>query len=390
MRSSLPALIFLALPFGLVAQVVPADVLNAMRVRLAHSPSATFEATCLAMLVGMPDTLRVDGLVFQRRLETDTVIGGMVRVDLDSTTMTFKPGEIIAYDRSRATGVRDQWPLTVDPTTARLEGLLTLREQLIAKYFAKLIDPKYHLACAEGVFADGQGYWELRVEYPDDKRVTKQTATYTIARADSLPLRVVHQLTAEGEVQHIDLRIRNWNTDPLPESIFSAAAIIPGGRAEDRVEEPDSRPWAVGEHVPLKIAGELYRSDAVLDTLALSSAITVLDFWYMQCGPCRQSIPALDSLYHAFASRGVRFIGANAYDGDPSVRARLETFLATHPIDYPILFISEQALSDFRVSGHPVVYVIDRTGTVRYAASGYFSGLRKAITDELDVVLSEP
>jgi thiol-disulfide isomerase/thioredoxin len=58
----------------------------------------------------------------------------------------------------------------------------------------------------------------------------------------------------------------------------------------------------------------------------------LINFWASWCGPCLVEMPALSAAQHKFGDQGAIVLGV-AMD-DP---ARVRTFLATHPTDYPIL-----------------------------------------------------
>lgn len=58
----------------------------------------------------------------------------------------------------------------------------------------------------------------------------------------------------------------------------------------------------------------------------------LLNFWASWCGPCLDELPALDRTQAKFGERGAIVLGI-AMD-EP---ARVRTFLADHPVRYPIL-----------------------------------------------------
>jgi thiol-disulfide isomerase/thioredoxin len=373
-----------------IAQPTALEVIDALRTKLERSPSMAYEAECQAKLIGLTDPLTIAGSVYLMRLADDTVTRGLMRVDHDSVTMTFAPGAIVEYNRAQQRGIHDHWATSKDPTTVRLEGLLQIREYMNPAVLTKRAGPAYQQEVKDTLLADGRVCWQLHVQVPDDARLKNDNIVCTISKQDSLPVRIIHSLVDEGDVQRLDLRITAYRGAGVGANFFTADVIIPGGQVEDRKADPEDAPMAVGELVPSYIRGDVFGSSPEPDSMMLATDLTVLDFWYMSCSPCRQSMPALDSLYTSYAPRGVRFIGANAYDGDLSERPRLEKFLSAHPIAYPILFIPGTVLADCKITAHPTIYVIDRSGKIKYVVPGYFDGMRKAVADVLDSLLKEP
>ncbi|GAA3674619.1 TlpA disulfide reductase family protein [Arthrobacter ginkgonis] len=86
----------------------------------------------------------------------------------------------------------------------------------------------------------------------------------------------------------------------------------------------DSRGEAV------KVAGTLYNGTAV-DSADWAGQVTVLNFWYAACAPCRVEAPHMKELAEAFTGQGVQFIGVNVRDE----RATAEAFERSFGIPYP-------------------------------------------------------
>lgn len=107
-----------------------------------------------------------------------------------------------------------------------------------------------------------------------------------------------------------------------------------------------------------------------------AGAVTVLNFWYAACAPCRVEAPHLESLHQEFAPQGVKFYGINVRDEKPTAEAFERTFGVTYPSvqdkDGKVLlamtrFVPPQAV--------PTTLVLDRQGRV---AARILGGLDKS------------
>jgi peroxiredoxin len=87
---------------------------------------------------------------------------------------------------------------------------------------------------------------------------------------------------------------------------------------------PESR----GE--PVQLEAELFNGKSV-DSSNWQGQVTVLNFWYAACAPCRAEAPELQSLYEKFKDQGVQFYGVNLRDSKPTADAFERNFGITYP-----------------------------------------------------------
>lgn len=119
----------------------------------------------------------------------------------------------------------------------------------------------------------------------------------------------------------------------------------------------DSRGEAV------RVSGTTYDGDAV-DSADWVGQVTVLNFWYAACAPCRVEAPHLAELSAEFADE-VRFVGVNVRDEQATAAA----FERTFGIDYPSMPDRDGAIllamTDFvPPQAVPTTLVIDKRGRV--------------------------
>lgn len=115
--------------------------------------------------------------------------------------------------------------------------------------------------------------------------------------------------------------------------------------------------------------------------------VSVVNFWYAACPPCRVEAEDLEALHQEFAPQGVSFLGVNVYDQAPTV----ESFNAEFGVTYPSILDVQNASVRLAFSDNvppqaiPSTLVIDRTGAVAAVIRGVAdpSVLRTMIADVL-------
>ena len=115
----------------------------------------------------------------------------------------------------------------------------------------------------------------------------------------------------------------------------------------------------------------------------LKGKVVVLNFWFLDCMPCRQEIPELNKLTEKFKdSVDVIFLSIA-----PDDKNDLVEFLKDHPFNYKI--ISDKYMSNqYNIKTFPTNVIIDKQGQVQYHTTGYygeamFSQMQTAINEAL-------
>ena len=99
--------------------------------------------------------------------------------------------------------------------------------------------------------------------------------------------------------------------------------------------------------------------------------VVMINFWATWCGPCRQEMPHLNSLYQKYRASGFVLLSVNV-DDDTRNAADVAAKLG---VTFPVLLDTDKAVSKlYDLSTMPSTVLIDRDGKIRYVHRGYLTG----------------
>lgn len=111
--------------------------------------------------------------------------------------------------------------------------------------------------------------------------------------------------------------------------------------------------------------------------------VIVMNFWFVNCPPCREEIPELNNLVDKFRGNDKVVFVAIALDKKP----QLEGFLGTRPFKYAIVEDGRMLAGTYGVELYPTHAVIDQEGKVYFHTSGLAENtvywIKKSITELL-------
>lgn len=119
--------------------------------------------------------------------------------------------------------------------------------------------------------------------------------------------------------------------------------------------------------------GEEFRpfkvKDMKFETINLKEAkgkIVVLNFWFINCPPCRQEMPDLNAMVDAFAGNDKVLFVSIALDS----RSQLEDFLKQSPFKYKVIDDGRFLADKYGIKSYPTHVIIDPEGKVAFHTSG--------------------
>ena len=98
----------------------------------------------------------------------------------------------------------------------------------------------------------------------------------------------------------------------------------------------------------------------------LNGKVVVLNFWFINCGPCRQEIPDLNKLVLKYKENPNVLFLAVALDS----RADVKEFLKKTPFLYNITENGRYLTQSYGVKGYPTHVVLDQNAIIKFHTAG--------------------
>ena len=123
--------------------------------------------------------------------------------------------------------------------------------------------------------------------------------------------------------------------------------------------------------------------------------VTVVNFWYAGCAPCRVEAPDLVAAYDEYSDQGVQFVGVNTRDQV----AQAQQFSREFGIEYPSIMdnaggraVQRAFAGQVPLNAVPTTLVLDREGRVAHRVLGQLASASQLNTliDETLAESSDP
>ena len=172
-------------------------------------------------------------------------------------------------------------------------------------------------------------------------------------------------------------RLRAAVSALLAVGLIAALAACTNDPLADQYREGDNKGFIAAsgfevEEIPADERTEPIEFEGVLDTGGTATSadytgdVTVVNFWYAACAPCRVEAEQLEDAHETFEGQDVSFLGVNLYDGVEASRA----FAEKYGVTYPSALATEDGSIKLAFAGQtplnavPVTLVLDTEGRV--------------------------
>lgn len=117
----------------------------------------------------------------------------------------------------------------------------------------------------------------------------------------------------------------------------------------------------MGDYTVTDVNGNSYTFSQLLET----KKVIVLNFWFINCGPCKMEFPYLQNAYNSY-SDDIALLAISPIDSADDIRQ----YASQNEFDIPFAAGEEEWATAFGLTGFPTTVVIDRYGSVAFMHMG--------------------
>ena len=118
---------------------------------------------------------------------------------------------------------------------------------------------------------------------------------------------------------------------------------------------------------------------------SLKGKVVIVDFWASWCQPCKDSFPAMNELQKKYADKGLVIIAVNEDEESSDMKDFLKDNAATFTV---VRDAKQKLVGEAGIQTMPSSFVLDATGRVRFAHSGFHGAeTRKEYEQQIESLL---
>lgn len=199
-----------------------------------------------------------------------------------------------------------------------------------------------------------------------------------VRKSDYLPVfysqyELIHRKT-HTDFHYWEAVFSNYSFDvQYPKTMFSIENV-PGFYKWDKLK-------AFIKTLPNEIFAPDWRLPQISrDTITLSSfkgKVVLIDFWFIGCGACIESVPTLNKLQTKYKNDGFEVIGINCFSDNED---KIREYCTNIGMEYRNVWKGETICKEYKINAAPIFYLINKEGKIVYSQIGHDSlKLEKAV-----------
>ena len=134
-------------------------------------------------------------------------------------------------------------------------------------------------------------------------------------------------------------------------------------------EKPADKVYALGDVMYDFTITDAEGVEHTLSQLLQEKEAVVLNFWYLNCSPCKLEFPYLEMAYAEYSDK-IEVLAINCEDGND---AEISAFKEDYGLTFPVAIGDKDYWYPAAYSACPTTIVIDRYGVIVYMHAGYFN-----------------
>jgi thiol-disulfide isomerase/thioredoxin len=297
--------------------------------------------------------------------------------------------EFVRYSKKDSTGVIMSKTLWAEDIEARRHNY---------KFYSPLTDKESYLFPDDNAFSDNKRVFEYIGEelinniscyhvrmntYPEyDSTDMMQTLRiendFWIGKHDYIPVQysIVYELFMDNDtmIQYEMNVLTKYELNTLTDEEQLSLSSIPS-----YINLKDYQPYKSPELLPKDTIAPQWSlvslNDETIKLSDLKGKLVLIDFFYKSCYPCMLALPVLQELHEEYYDKGLRIIGINPFD--TKEKDDIDNFLSKRGVSFTVLLGGIDVAKEYRVSGYPTIYFIDKEGKILFAKSGYGEGMKE-------------
>lgn len=353
--------------------------------------SFEYQVTLNSKSYSSDDTIRRTAFVRVARVPSDTIMGGVVSIELDTLWYGYDGKHIMRGNKNN-----DTLSIVKAAVHPRVFILSTWVDELVEKGLLKgyagfkdqMMAMEPYLTIS-GTSVDGKGCKMLTFIFPDDAEIYNHKLKVAIDTVTMTVAKRIYSNYFQGNEQYKEWTFNNircaegFTADDVTAraSLFKTVTYF----QLDTMQEDN-----VWEEFPFReVKGKQLKAEETIALQNVTAPVIVLDFWYSACYPCIKSIPIIERIANEYKDRGVRVYGINLIDDEVKQASRIAKFTRNNAMSYPTLMIAPEDRGVFPALAYPTMIVLNSDRQATFYETGFSENLYETLKAELEKLLHD-